>query len=353
MTRWPRSDLIDLLGITHPILQAPMAGSATPQLAAAVSNAGGLGGLGCAAMDRVQLESAIAAYRANSSQPLNVNFFAHPLPVENAKSLEATRRAVAHFYRELGLELPARTSPVRGSYGAWQHAVMVAAKPQIVSFHFGLPEAHFVTELKRAGVIILSTATTVAEARALEAAGVDAVIAQGFEAGGHRGAFTVADNDIGIGTLSLVPQVVDAVKVPVIATGGIADGRGIAAAFALGASGVQIGTAFLSCPETEASTSHREALAHAQDTDTRLTRAFSGRPARARRNRYLDGMADVSAKLVDFPSMYDFSGPLQKDGGDDFSFLLYGQSAALNRTLPAAELMELLVREAQAILARA
>lgn len=198
---------------------------------------------------------------------------------------------------------------------------------------------------------MLCSATTVAEAKVLAEAGVDVVIAQGWEAGGHRGTFDLNYEDFGIGSMALIPQVADAVDVPVVAAGGIADGRGIAAAFALGASGVQMGTAFLSCPETNISEVHRSAVRNASDEDTRLTRAFSGRPARARNNRYMEAIAQQKTPVPDFPAMYTFSDPLRTaDVQDlDFQFLLYGQAAALNRELPAAELMQTLVAEAQVV----
>ncbi|HKY96189.1 MAG TPA: nitronate monooxygenase, partial [Kiloniellales bacterium] len=228
-------------------------------------------------------------------------------------------------------------------------------RPAVVSFHFGLPSPDAVAAIKAAGCRVISSATTVREAKSLEARGVDAVIAQGWEAGGHRGSFEPSAEDAGVGTLALVPQVVDAVKVPVIAAGGIADGRGIAAAFMLGASGVQLGTAFLACPESAADAVYRKALASATDEDTRLSRAFSGRPARTKRNRYVAAMAGET-NLPEFPTMYAYSGPLiessEKAGDEDFLFLLYGQAAALGRALPAAELMAVLTEETKALLQR-
>jgi nitronate monooxygenase len=264
------------------------------------------------------------------------------------------REALAPYYDELSLDgMPALTAPM-APFDAAMLEVVLAIKPGVVSFHFGLPEAAMLDTLRAAGILILCSATTVAEARALEAAGVDAIIAQGFEAGGHRGTFTEPHEAGTIGTFALVPQVVDAVSVPVIAAGGIADGRGIAAAFALGASGVQPGTAFLSCPEAGTQPLYRQALAEARDDATRLTRAFSGRPARALRNRFVDEMAPLEGEAAPFPLQRSLTGPLaaaaQAEGSADFSTLWSGQAAALNRALPAAELVELLVREARAIL---
>jgi nitronate monooxygenase len=230
--------------------------------------------------------------------------------------------------------------------------MLLEVKPPLVSFHFGLPGSEVIESLKAAGCRILCSATTTAEAVTLEQSGVDSVIAQGWEAGGHRGSFAVNHEDHGVGSLALVPQIVDAVDIPVIAAGGIADGRGIAAAFMLGACGVQMGTAFLSCPETNIDPVHLEAIRNAKDDDTRLTKAFSGRPARARLNNYSESIAAQRLPLPDFPTMYTLSDPLREASDDvlDYRFLLYGQAAALNREMPAAELVRTLVAEAQALL---
>jgi nitronate monooxygenase len=352
---WPRDDLIDLLKIEHPVIQAPMASAATPALAAAVSNAGGLGSLGCGTMSRDELAAKAKELRAATNRPFNLNFFAHKAPREDPETNARARARVARFYEETGLgDPPAAGRAPFDIFDADTLSVLLEIKPAVVSFHFGLPRPEMVRALKDAGCLVLCSATTVAEARSLNDAGVDAIIAQGWEAGGHRGTFEVSFEDFGVGTLALVPQVVDAVDVPVVAAGGIADGRGIAAAFALGASGVQIGTAFLSCPEARVSETHRAALRGASDQDTRLTRAFTGRPARARTNRYIDAMAEVREPVPDFPAMYGLSAPLRDStvAGEtgEFQFLLYGQAAALNRELPAADLVRTLVDEARAIL---
>ncbi len=352
---WPRADLKDLLKIEHPIIQAPMAGSATPALAAAVSNAGGLGSLGCGSMSLEDLKTKADELRAATNRPFNLNFFAHSAPKESPEINAQTRARVTPFYEELGLaDVPVVGESPFDPFNADVLSVLLEIKPAVTSFHFGLPESEMVKALKDAGSLVLCSATTVAEARSLNAAGADAIIAQGWEAGGHRGSFDTSFEDFGVGTMALVPQVADAVDVPVIAAGGIADGRGIAAAFALGASGVQIGTAFLSCPEAQVSEIHRSALRQASDQDTRLTRAFSGRSARAKNNRYIEAMAEHRTQLPDFPMMYTFSDPLREfsvaNGDIDFQFLLYGQAAALNRDLPAAELFRALVNEALSIL---
>ncbi len=351
---WPRSDLMDLLEIEHPILQAPMGGESTPAMAIAVCNAGGLGGLGCSFMSGEELIGNINTIRAGTNRSFNLNFFAHSEPQINAEINTQTQAKVAPFYQQLGLD----TVPTQGyapcdTFNESKLKILLDHPPKVVSFHFGIPSLDQVKALQGVGSVILCTATTVAEARWLVDAGVDAVIAQGYEAGGHRGTFDVFFEDYGVGSMALIPQIVDAVDIPVIAAGGIADGRGIAAALVLGASGVQMGSAFLSCPEANVSDDYRKKLKMARDDDTRLTRAFSGRPARARNNRYIEAMAEERMQLPDFPTMYGFSGPLQQadseHAGNDFDFTLYGQATALNRQLPAAELVERLVEETQSI----
>lgn len=352
---WPRTDLTDLLEVKHPVIQAPMAGAATPALAAAVSNAGGLGSLGCGEMSASDLKTNTAELRTLTNRPFNLNFFTHHTPRQDAQLDAQTRARLASFFEERGLgEPPGAALAPFGTFDADLMSALLEIRPAVVSFHFGLPGAAATEALREAGCIVLCSATTAAEATLLAEGGVDALIAQGWEAGGHRGTFETCYEDVGVGTMALVPQIVDAVDVPVIAAGGIADGRGIAAAFALGASGVQIGTAFLSCPEAGVSEAHQSALRDARDDDTRLSRAFSGRPARARNTRYIQAMAEHRATFPDYPTMYTYSVPLIDSSADneddDFQFLLYGQAAALNRELPAAELMETLVAEAQKLL---
>ena len=351
---WPDRRLCELLGIEHPIIQAPMAGSATPALAAAVSNAGGLGSLGCAGLDAAGVAAVATELRSATNKPFNLNFFVHPKPTNDPVTLAAARTRLAPWYAALGLGEPPEALPDLGpGFDAARLATLLVLRPKVVSFHFGLPEAEAVAQLKAAGCVILSTATTVAEARALEAGGADAIIAQGWEAGGHRGSHVPRAPADGIGTLALVPQVVDAVRLPVIAAGGIGDGRGIAAALALGACGVQLGTAFLTCPEAGTDAPRRELLRHASDSDTMMTEAFSGRAARARRSRYAPDLDRRRQALPDFPSLYALSDPLIEAGRDDeASFHLYGQAAAMGRALPAADLLAWLVGETRAILAR-
>jgi nitronate monooxygenase len=342
--------LTKLLDVDYPIVQAPMGGESTPEMAIAVSNAGGLGGLGCSSMSLQDIEKSVKKIRAGTNRSFNLNFFTHPEPHENPDTNAKTRARLEPFYNELGItDIPTHGKDPYGTFTEEKLNLMLDLRPKVVSFHFGLPADGMVQTLQEAGIIIMCSATTVEEAVWLDEAGVDVIIAQGWEAGGHRGTFCVSHEDFGVGTLALVPQMVDAVNKPVIASGGIADGRGIAATFILGAMGVQLGTAFLSCPEANISDSWREALSNASDADTRLTSAFSGRPARAKNNRYIATMSQVRSDFPDFPTMYDFSGPLEQaclDGNaNGLEFFLYGQAASLNRLLPAADLVQLLVEE--------
>lgn len=351
-TAWPDQRLTRLLGVAHPIIQAPMKGTSTPELAAAVSNAGGLGSLGCAGLAPAEVRAIAAEMRQRTNAAFNLNFFVHDAVTPDPDALARARARLAPFYAEKGLGAPPdRLDPAPPAFDADTLAALLEAPPPVVSFQFGLPSGDAVARLKAAGSIILCAATTVAEARTLDAAGVDAVIAQGWEAGGHRGAFDVTSDDTGTGTLALVPQIVDAVSVPVIAAGGIADGRGVAAAFALGAAGVQLGTAFIRCPESAANEAHRAAVAGGSDTSTRLTRAVSGRPARGHRTRYIDTMAAETGALPEYPLMYPLAAPLLATGDPDFGFLLYGQAAALTRAEPAEEVMARLVADTRRILA--
>jgi len=356
MTSWKTNALTERLGIRLPIVQAPMASAATPKLAAAVTSAGGLGSLGCAMMSADEVRQQCRIMRAATNGSYNVNFFAHQEPKADAKSIEAMRAMLQPYYDEMGLgEAPAEARPIP-SFDAPRLEAVLAESPPVVSFHFGLPKQSALKVLKDRGVVIIACATTVAEAKVLETAGVDAIVAQGFEAGGHRGTFAPPYEPAFIGTLALVPQVVDAVGVPVIAAGGIADGRGIAAALLLGASAVQMGTAFLTCPESAAHPVWRKALVASRDDGTRLSTAFSGRPARAVDNRYAREMAGKEAVLPAFPIPNVLTGPLRnasaaKDS-PDFQAMWAGQAAALSKSLPAKELVETLVAETEDALAR-
>jgi nitronate monooxygenase len=350
---WPDRRLIDLLGIEHPIVQAPMAGAMDWELVAAVTEAGALGSLPCAMLNPAQLSEQVEKIRARTAKPINVNFFCHANPVLNNAREASWRERLSPYYRELGID-PAAPVPssMRAPFDAAFCDVVVELKPAVVSFHFGLPEAALVDRVKGAGCVIFSSATTAAEARWLADHGADAIIAQGCEAGGHRGMFLTEDVAAQAGTFALVPQVVDAVNLPVIAAGGITDARGIAAAFALGAAGAQVGTAYLFCPEAKISAPHRAALASARDDGTALTTLMTGRPARGFYNRVMRDIGPLADVAPQFPLAAGALAPLrakaEAQGSGDFSPMWAGQAAALGRALPAAELTRALAREALA-----
>src|SRR5271165_2893057 len=349
---WPRTDFLDLLGVTHPVIQAPMAGFAPPALAAAVCNAGGLGSIGCAGIPPATVRDQVIALRQATNRPYNLNFFVHAHPRRDPDATARMRTKLASYFDEFGLGPVPEPKELFPPFDEEQLALVLELRPRVVSFHFGLPDASAVRRVKEAGCIILSSATTVAEARWLEANGADAVIAQGFEAGGHRGSFSDSLGAGMVGTMALVPQIVDAVRSPVIAAGGIADGRGVAAAFALGASGAQLGTAFLGCLEANVSPLHRAQLRSAVDDGTELTRAFTGRPARALRNRFITEMADSDP--LEFPLPGSLLRPLWELPSEEaraaFVPFWASQAAPLIRELPAGELVDRLVTEARSIL---
>lgn len=348
-TMWPDRRLCELLKIDHPIIQAPMLGSCTPELALAVSHAGALGSLACGGKAAGTIEEEVAQMRRATNRGFNLNFFIREVPHTDPQVWARTRERVKPWFERYHLGEPPHEPPQIGpGFGDEQMALLLRLKPAVVSFHFGHPGADAIARLREAGIVVISSATCVSEAVALARAGVDAIIAQGWEAGGHRGSHRRTAPSEGVGVLSLVPQVVDAVEVPVIAAGGIGDGRGIAAAFALGACGVQMGTAFLSCPEAATDDARRERIRHALDTDTMFTDAFSGRSARAMRSRFAEEMARHGEPLPDFLHMRALSEPIRQAAGDDeASFLLYGQSAVLNREMPAADLVARLCEEAR------
>ena len=321
---------------TIPLIQAPMAGAQGPELAIAVCKAGGLGSLPAAMLTPDRLREQIAAMRQATDAPFNVNFFCHAEAKPNPEIEARWRNRLAPYYAEAGIDpsaIPA--GPVRAPFDATLCAVIEETRPAVVSFHFGLPSAELLSRVKAAGALVLASATTVAEARSLEQHGVDAVIAQGREAGGHRGMFLSGDIDAQPGLISLAPQVRDAVRLPVIAAGGIGEGRGIAAAFALGADAVQIGTAYLRTPQATISPIHRAALANARDDATRLTNVFTGRPARGLINRFVAEVGPMCEDAPQFPLAAGAAAPLraaaEKRGSSDFSPLWAGESAALAR----------------------
>jgi len=353
---WPDARLMKLIGTAHPIVLAPMAGAMDFELAAAVSEGGGLGSLPCAMLTPDGLRDQFAKIRARTDKPVNVNFFCHTPPVPNNAREARWRERLAPYYEELGID-PAQAAPSsnRMPFDAIFCAAIEALRPQVVSFHFGLPEASLLRRVKAAGCVVISSATITAEAIWLEQHGVDAVIAQGWEAGGHRGMFLTDDVAAQVGTFALVPQIVGAVAVPVIAAGGIADARGIAAAFALGAAGVQIGTAYMQCPEAKISAMHRAALTSSGDAGTALTNLMTGRPARGVYNRIMREMGPMG-EAPEFPLAAGALAPLRAKaeaaGSADFSPMWAGQAAALGRAMPARELTQTLASEAQVQLRR-
>ena len=335
----------DLFGIDLPIVQAPMAGVQAGALAAAVSEAGGLGSLPCAMLAPEAMRIELEVIRAHTRKPFNVNFFCHVAPASDAAREAAWRNVLAPYYREFGIDLASiPAGPGRLPFSDAAAEVLEVFRPAVVSFHFGLPPAPLLARAKGCGARILSSATTVEEACWLEAHGVDAVIAQGLEAGGHRGMFLTDDLTSQVGTFALLPQVVRAVKVPVIAAGGIADAEGVAAAMALGAAGVQVGTAFLLCPEATTSALHRAALkAEEAARHTALTNLFTGRPARGIVNRIMREVGPLNPHAPAFPLATAAIGPLraraEARGTGDFSPLWSGQNARGCREVPAAQLL--------------
>ncbi|MDX1374908.1 MAG: nitronate monooxygenase [Burkholderiales bacterium] len=335
--------LQSLLGIDLPIIQAPMAGVQGSALALAVSNAGGLGSLPCAMLSAEALREELGALRAGTERPFNVNFFCHEPPVASEARESAWRAALAPYYAEYGIDT-SRIPPGAGRapFSAELADVLEPFRPAVVSFHFGLPSQALLERVRAWGSKVLASATTVDEARWLEAHGVDAVIAQGAEAGGHRGIFLSEDLTTQVGTFALLPQVIRAVKLPVIAAGGIADARGVSAALALGAAGVQIGTAYLLCPEATTSAVHRAALKSDAARHTALTNVFTGRPARGIVNRIVAELGPISAAAPAFPLATAALAPLRAKaeaaGRGDFSPLWSGQNASGCREVPAGEL---------------
>ena len=352
---WPDRRLIDLLKIELPIIQAPVAGAMDWELAAEAAAAGALGSLPCAMLNAAQIRQQMAQIRTRTRNPINLNFFCHTPPVLNNAREAAWRERLRPYYQELAIDPSAPVpSSNRTAFDATMCEVVEETNPEVVSFHFGLPEPSLLSRLKSGGFLVMSSATTVAEARWLEVHGVDAIIAQGFEAGGHRGVFLAESPAAAlahqVGTFALVPQVVDAVNVPVIAAGAITDARGIAAAFALGAAGVQLGTAYLWCPEAKISSAHRAALESAQDDGTAVTNLMTGRPARGIVNRLMREIGPMSDIAPQFPLAGGALAPLRATaegrGSGDFSPMWAGQAASLGRALPARELTRKLAAEA-------
>ena len=342
-------NLRDLLGVRLPVIQAPMAGSQDSELAIAVANAGGLGSLPCAMLTPEGMRAELQAIRAATDQPFNVNFFCHAPPNADAKREAAWREILAPYFREYGIDptgVPG--GGARTPFSAAAADVLEQFKPRVVSFHFGLPSADLMRRVKSWGSKVLASATTVEEAVWLEQRGVDAVIAQGAEAGGHRGIFLSQDLTTQVGTFALLPQVVKAVGVPVIAAGGIADATGAAAAMSLGAAGVQLGTAYLLCPEAKTSAVHRAALKSDRASHTAMTNVFSGRPARGIMNRLMAELGPINEAAPAFPLAADALAPLRRkaesSGSGDFSPLWAGQNVSGCKEISAVELTQALIR---------
>jgi nitronate monooxygenase len=348
---WPNNRILKLFGIELPIIQAPMASCVFSDMVVAVSEVGGLGSLPCALLSFEQMRSELEAVRRQTRRPIQVNFFCHTPPRIDANRERLWRQRLQRYYVELGLDenMPG-LSANRAPFDDKICDLVVEFHPEVVSFHFGLPEEKLVRRVRDTGAKLVSSATSVQEARWLEDRGCDAIVAQGYEAGGHRGIFLSDDISTQAGTMALVPQVVDAVKVPVIAAGGLADARGVVAAFALGAAAVQIGTAYLLCPEARVSSLHREALKNTTDAQTTLTNIFTGRPARGIMNRAIRELGPISKNVPDFPLAAVALGPLRSKaeatGSGDFTPLWSGQAARLARELPAAEVTKRLAKEA-------
>ena len=339
------------MGVEIPIIQAPMVGP-RGHLTASVSAAGGLGSLACAALTPDQVITEVAAIRLRTDRPFNLNFFCHVAEAPNAAQEGAWRQRLGSYYRELGLD-PSAPVPIanREPFGDAMCAVVEKLRPRVVSFHFGLPDELLLQRVRNAGCLVFSSATTVAEARWLDERGVDAVIAQGAEAGGHRGMFLARSVASQVGTFALVPQVVDAVRVPVIAAGAVADARGLVAAFALGAAAVQIGTAYLLCSEAGISVPYLAALRTAREEDTAITNVFTGKPARGLMNRAMRELGPLNSEAPVFPTAAVALAPLriaaEAQGSGDFSPLWSGQAVRLAREVSAANLTRRLWSEAR------
>jgi nitronate monooxygenase len=338
-----RPDLRELLGLRYPIVQAPMAGVQRSALAAAVSNAGGLGSLPCAMLSIDDLRTELATLTSQTTRPFNVNFFCHTTPSPDVAAEAAWREMLAPYYEEFDIDPAGITAGAgRAPFSSEAADLLNDLRPAVVSFHFGLPSAGLLAQIRTWGSTILASATTVEEACWLEAQGVDAIIAQGLEAGGHRGNFLSDDLTTQLGTFALVPQIVQAVGVPVIAAGGIADAQGVAAAMALGAAGAQIGTAYLLCPEATTSRVHRAALRDTRARHTALTNLFTGRPARGIVNRVMRELGPMGTGVPAFPLATAAVAPLRAKaealGSGDFSPLWSGQNSSGCREIAAADL---------------
>ena len=354
---WPDqvSNLTEQLGIDHPIIQAPMAGGpSTAELVSAVSNAGALGSLGVGYLSPEQIDAEIKKVKKLTSKPFNVNLFVPEINQESKPS-EKVLEKLTEFSKELGINPPQTPGSPKYTFED-QLAVVLDNNVPVFSFTFGVPEQRFMEQLKEKGVLIIGTATCTEEAIMLEKAGCNAIVAQGSEAGGHRGTFATTEGTPMIGGLSLVPQVVDKVQVPVIASGGIMDGRGIAASLALGASAVQIGTAFLTCEEAGVSKPWLDSIINSKDTSTVLTKAFSGKYARGIKNRFIDEMSPMENEVPSYPIQNSLTRSIRnaskEEGNADFLSLWAGQGSPMSRRCSAHDLIYSLVSETRETLLR-
>ncbi|WP_157216041.1 NAD(P)H-dependent flavin oxidoreductase [Flavisphingomonas formosensis] len=349
---WRDRRLLDLFGLRVPIVQAPMAGSGGPDLAAEAIAGGALGSLPCALLTPERARADVGVVRQRASGPINLNFFCHRLPASNDDA--AWRGVLAPYYAEYGVGAPAMPPPLRRPFSEEMCALVEEVRPEVVSFHFGLPDPALSDRVRASGARIIASATSLAEARILAERGCDAIIAQGWEAGGHAGRFLPADPAAQMGLFALLPQIADAVDVPVIAAGGIGDARGIAAALLLGASAVQIGTAYLKCPESLAGQAHRAALEGEGAERTVFTNLFSGGLARGIPNRLIEEVGPINAAAPPFPyasnALADLRRAAEAKGDMGFGPMWSGQAARLAPALPARELTEKLAAEALALL---
>lgn len=344
--------LLARLGMRTPIIQAPMAGVSTPAMAAAVSEAGGLGSLGVGAMDAEGARKVIRDTRALTSKPFNINLFCHPPATANAERESAWLSYLSSVFAEFGATPPGNLREIYKSFVVddAMYQMLLEEKPAVVSFHFGLPEQPWIDALHAAGIVLLASATSLAEARQIEAAGLDAIVAQGIEAGGHRGTFDTDAEDEGLGTFALVRILAARTRLPVIAAGGIMDGAGIAAALALGATAAQLGTAFVATDESAADAAYRSNLTAAETRPTTLTRAISGRPARGFTSHFTRlGAAAGAPAIPDYPVTYDAGKALhaaaKARGISEYAAQWAGQAAPLARAMPSAELVRVLDAE--------
>ncbi len=343
-----KNRLTKLLGIDHPIIQAPMAGGTTPpELIAAVCNAGALGSLGAGYLSPKDIAGNIDAIRRLTNKPFAVNLFTYTPPsVQDIEDHEISELAnyIGHYCAELGVPAPTRETATPKYSQSEQLAVVLAKKVPVFSFAFGMPSEEQFKLFKTNDVVLIGCATTASEARMLAKAGVDAIVAQGSEAGGHRGTFASSFESSMIGSIALIPQVVEAVTVPVIAAGGIMDGRGLAAALVLGAEGVQMGTAFLLCHEANVQDNYRKAILTQEAEETKITSVFSGRPARGIRNRFMDEMEQHQGRISPFPITDAKTKPMRaaarSSGRSQYINLWAGQAGRLAREMSAAQLIE-------------